>query len=113
MGGDVYLFCARHPLRIDLRRDLFVIAADGMQIAVERFIRVVRQQRQPALQRVPEEGLFQPMDSETADGMRVHERFVRRLHRYTEVGAVIDMSVGNRRFLCVSEVISARTGSCG
>ena len=43
MGGDVYLFCARHPLRIDLRRYLFVIAADSMQIVVERFIRVVGQ----------------------------------------------------------------------
>ena len=82
-----------NPFGINLRSRFSIIARDGIQVAVNCFVVLVRQYGQAAQERVAEESLLEPMDSQATNGMPVHKRFVGRLHGYTEVRPVVDMAV--------------------
>ena len=93
MNRDVYLLGARNPFGIDLRGRFGIVTGNRVEIAIDGFVGLIRQQDQTAGECVAQESLLEPMNSQTADGVRVHECLVSRLHGNAEICAVIDVSV--------------------
>ena len=93
MDRDVYLLRARNPFGIDLCGSLGVVAGYCVEIVIDGLIGLVGKQRETACKRVAKESLLEPVNSQTADGVRVHECLVSRLHGDREVRAVVDVTV--------------------
>lgn len=77
MNRHIYLLRPGDPFGINLCGGLGIVASDRVEVVINRLVCLVRQYVQTAGERVAQEGLFEPMNSQTPDGVRVHERFVR------------------------------------